>query len=1140
MSATGLATLVARSRSLCLRCPQEGDAELLQRFARQRDATAFEQLLERHAALVWGTCRRILPCEADCEDAFQATFLALVRQAGTLGPQRPLGGWLHTVAVRIARKARARSLRQSSWAVPPDRPAPKDVADDIGSRELLAAVDEEIERLPATLRMPVVLCCLEGRTRDEAADAMGCSLAAVKGRLERGRAVLRRRLERRGIQLPAAFLVLSLTSTRTSMALRARAIQAALGSATSAVTALAAAGTPHSGKLALITLSLLAAGVIGLGGLQPTGLFSAEGPSAQAQDGPSGTAPPRPAVADAPAPGRDRFGDPLPEGAVRRFGTLRFRQPNVLELAFTPDSKELIAGVGREPLGVFDARTGRKLREVGKTSPNNNYGFALSPDGKTIACCDANLTLWDRETGKLVHELGCRRCQAVAFSPDGARVAGVLEMQEQLFLFDTATGRRLGSWAVGDGKGGNYLVSTLAFSPDGKYVGGLVSELREVHPFSLTAVSTQVRLWDAEKGTLAGTFGTPDDTPHGFAFQPGTGQVAILGKDSTLRFWAPGTQKDLHRIALAAKKDAAYMGVRFSADGQRCAIYDRDGVLTFLKAKDGKVVRRIDTGKAGAPPMALALSPDGSAVALAKLSPDACVRVWDVESGVERLADAGHRSPATLSLSTDGRTLVSRGEDGRVIHWDLRTGEGRTQTDQAPEAAPRHSWSASGWVLRGSRWRLTFDYQTSEMKVWERDGPKLLRKVKGPSVMPGLTVSPDGSHLAFGDPGAGNAVMLWAPETEETPRLLPGHPALCQHLLFSHDGKQLIVGCGTHNANSAETIWIWDIATAKVVRKLATGSAPGHLLLSADDRILLAGGLWNDAAVGVWDLETGKALATLASPSLKVTSEELGKVEWHLAIVGLALSADERFVAVVTGHGDSSSVSIWETATWKLVRELPPIRPRTQAHSLVFSRDGRSLFIANKDTTILEWDVSGHAGRKVEALMTGRLDALWQALREAPDKAYPAAWEMLDHRNEAVRFLQAKLVPLKPVEAKRVRELLDRLDADSFEEREEANRQLLALGEGAVPALRRALEDKVSPEAKRRLEGILAQLTAGPSLEQQRLLRALAVLEWSGLAEVDEVLQRLAAGDPAMRLTQAAKAALQRCRALAGKEERSR
>src|SRR5262249_27938079 len=148
----------------------------------------------------------------------------------------------HTVAVRVAHKARSRTRRQFDGAVLPERATPGDVADEVSSCELFHALDEEIERLPVALRLPIILCCLHGRTRDEAAEAIGCSVAAIKSRLERGRSILRRRLERRGIGLPAAFLVLGLTGARVRASLWAKTIQLARNSPSPPVAVLAQAG----------------------------------------------------------------------------------------------------------------------------------------------------------------------------------------------------------------------------------------------------------------------------------------------------------------------------------------------------------------------------------------------------------------------------------------------------------------------------------------------------------------------------------------------------------------------------------------------------------------------------------------------------------------------------------------------------------------------------------------------------------------------------------------------------------------------------------------------------------------------------------------------------------------------------------
>jgi RND family efflux transporter MFP subunit len=183
------------------------DAELLQRFARQRDHAAFELLVWRHGPMVLGACRRLLSNPHDADDAFQATWLVLVRKAGSINRGASLGSWLHRVACRVAVRLRATLARRLGQ----EQPAPDQLAGPAFSpegREIFRVLDEEVDRLPARQRTAFVLCCLEGKTGPEAARQLGCRPGTVSSRLTRARIILRRRLTRRGLAPVGAGLAL--------------------------------------------------------------------------------------------------------------------------------------------------------------------------------------------------------------------------------------------------------------------------------------------------------------------------------------------------------------------------------------------------------------------------------------------------------------------------------------------------------------------------------------------------------------------------------------------------------------------------------------------------------------------------------------------------------------------------------------------------------------------------------------------------------------------------------------------------------------------------------------------------------------------------------------------------------------------
>ncbi len=179
----------------------------MRRFLNEHDEAAFAALVGRHGPMVFAVCRRILGNPADAEDAFQATFLVLVRKAWSLRTRGVLGDWLHGVARRTALKAKGaaakRRLKEQAMARP-------EALGEESRDECLALLDGELAGLPEKYRLPIVLCDLEGRTRQEAAKHLGWPEGTVAGRLARARAMLAKRLARRGLTLSAGALAASL------------------------------------------------------------------------------------------------------------------------------------------------------------------------------------------------------------------------------------------------------------------------------------------------------------------------------------------------------------------------------------------------------------------------------------------------------------------------------------------------------------------------------------------------------------------------------------------------------------------------------------------------------------------------------------------------------------------------------------------------------------------------------------------------------------------------------------------------------------------------------------------------------------------------------------------------------------------
>lgn len=226
------------------------DAELLRRFLTNRDPAAMTAIIERHGPLVMGLCRGILRNEQDAADAFQTTFLVLLKNAASIAKPASLPSWLHGVACRVAVRSRSQSRKRrqhesSGVTMSTENPIPSEL---VADAETLQLIHQELRRLPEQLRLPLILCGLQGRSREQAAEQLGWSLRSVKDRLERARALLFTRLCRRGVALSAAAVTALLAKQGTA------AVPAALASST--VNAMVLVGTGKSAVVGVVSANV--------------------------------------------------------------------------------------------------------------------------------------------------------------------------------------------------------------------------------------------------------------------------------------------------------------------------------------------------------------------------------------------------------------------------------------------------------------------------------------------------------------------------------------------------------------------------------------------------------------------------------------------------------------------------------------------------------------------------------------------------------------------------------------------------------------------------------------------------------------------------------------------------------------------
>ncbi len=1095
MSSTALLDLVARCRALCRPRSQSPDDELLLRFAHQRDTAAFEELLERYGPLVWGICRRIAPNEPDSEDAFQATFLALVRQAGRLHGRQALGGWLHTVAVRVARKTAVRAHKQNLRETLPELARSGDIAEEVGSRELLRRVDEEIERLPVALRLPLILCCLQGRTRDEAATVLRCSVAAVKGRLERGRELLRQRLKKRGIEFPAAFLFLGLTTRRIRAALWSKTIQSALHQPSLGIVSLAeeviSVVKLSKGKLILVAVLLIssAAGAVGI--LMPR--IPEQSPAS-----PQTKVEPTLPKSQISQVRRDRFGDPLPDGAIARLGTVRWRHGVlVFALAYSPDGKMIVTAGGGRALVLWDTATGKEIRVF----PSNGQprDVAFSPDGKMIAVTNQGACqLWEVAGGKMLRELTIPNAGviALAFSPD-SKLLATANGDGTVRLWDSANAEEKQRIDCEQGK-----LRTVAFAPDGKLLASAGS-------------NGAIRLWDSVSYKEVRRIATPKNEICSVVFSPDGKQLASRSSEDSPRLWEVATGREIR--AFGDDNQVGFAPLAFSPDGKRLASGYIDGTFRLWDVASGEQIRHWRGGSCGGA-RSVAFAPDGKSLATAVLW-DGGIRLWDVATGQERNSSEDHHGLITvLRFAADKKTLISAGWDRTVLSWDLATQTPHRLLTWTTDCFGAFALSPDDNTLAAC------NYKTGEVWLWDARTGKASKLPgmpnKGVDQSSGtIAFSPDGRLVASGEYDKA-VIHIWnvhqLKEVRQIKLDLARKRVLAMRPLFSPDNKTL--ACGTLGVNDEVALHVWDVASGEERRIFANGGAGiSPDAFSPDGKVLATAHNprgTREELIRLFDMTTGK---------------ELCRHRGHSGFGAVAFSPDGKLVVSGGGKLEDNSIDVWEAATGQLIRRFEGHHSWVSA--VTFASDGLTVASSAGDSTILLWDITGRQkdGKLPTAALTPRqLEACWAELaHEDAARAYDAVWALVAAPEQAVPFMEKKLSPVPRPDRNTTAGLIADLDSYDFTARKRAAEKLTRLGDAISPILRRSLENKPSLEVRRRLQQLLDQSREWTPI-RLRDHRAIQALEHIGTPQAKRVLQKLAAGAPETLRTEEPKAALQR------------
>jgi WD40 repeat protein len=792
----------------------------------------------------------------------------------------------------------------------------------------------------------------------------------------------------------------------------------------------------------------------------------------------------------------DRYGDPLPEHAVRRLGTVRFCQPFPGSLAFSPDGKFLASGGYDNRIRLWNPDTGKEVRILEGHQSYVNC-IALSADGKWLASGsqDHDLRLWEVDTGQqrrrfLGHEAPI---ELLTLSPNGKVLASSC-LSGTLRLWDTASGKEIR--ALPNDKG--YRIGAMTFSPDSKH---LAFENRS---------DKGIQLVDVADGKEIRTFKGHKNDVSQLVFTADGAMLISSSQDHTIRVWDVASSRERRRYG--DEKEAV---------------------------------------------ICLALAPDGKTLTYGTY-PGGLVHIWDLATNRDLVPPwkANRWRVVSIAYSPDSKKVaVSR--DTIAIH-ETATGKRLNPTTESESRIRQVEYAAGGKVL--AVWREDETIELWDTAKW-RKAATLTPKVGRFSSM---ACSPRGKYLTTAEGDLTQGVLChWDPQTGKQQKEFPQGKGWLEALSYSADGQTL----ACIRMDSHRVFIRWDAETGKERGRITAPRDGGRVpRLSPDGRLLACGVSYY--TIDLWDTKTGqlvrrfgkeplayrelltfspdgRALATPGSkgrdgnsriqPDVVLWETATGQERLHLAmnagsVSQIAFSPDGRLLA---SAGQTETIHLWDAWTGEEVGRLTG--HRGSMNSLSFAPDGKTLASGGADSTVLIWDVSGFLpAAKPVPVKLGReeLTRYWDDLSGTDAaRAYRAMAELARRPEQAEGLLKARFAARPGMNAEQLARLIADLDDDNFKTRENASKELANRGRLAEGALRKAVEGKLSTEARRRVQDLLDKLEGkAEDPEQRLLLRTVEVLERLGTPESCRLLDRLAKEAADTSAVREAKASLERLR----------